>query len=369
VGPDPPVRPAIASPSTPASSAVLREFVLEVFASHRRRARHGGPVRRPRCGAVTFIQRFGDALNLKVHFHTLVLDGVFEHYGMPGMRFRPLPPPDDDEIRRVVEKVALRVSRLLDRLGVGPESDPAAADPLATDQPRLAGLAAAAVGGLDGEGRRPARRGDRIDPDDLSSASTSRCAAASGFTLHADVAVPARDRRRLERLCRYAARPPVATERLERLPEGRLLYRLRHRWRDGTTAILLEPRQLMQRLVPLIPAPRAHLARYHSVLAPCAGWRDRVVPVPTADQRPDSAPASTGGGRIPHRYAWANLLRRVFAIEVLICPACGGPLRILAAIHPPDTTRAILDCLGLPSRPPPTSAARPDPEMSAPPEW
>jgi hypothetical protein len=59
----------------------------------------------------------------------------------------------------------------------------------------------------------------------------------------------------------------------------------------------------------------------------------------------------------------------VFAIDVLECPACGGPLRILAAIHPPDTTRAILDCLGLPSHPPPTLAARPDPAPSAPPEW
>jgi AraC-like DNA-binding protein len=31
-------------------------------------------------------------------------------------------------------------------------------------------------------------------------------------------------------------------------------------------------------LVPIIPAPRAHQVRYHGVLAPCADWRDRVVP-------------------------------------------------------------------------------------------
>ena len=44
---------------------------------------------------MTFIQRFGDALNLNVHFHTLVLDGVYERYGEPGMRFRALPPDGD----------------------------------------------------------------------------------------------------------------------------------------------------------------------------------------------------------------------------------------------------------------------------------
>ena len=35
-------------------------------------------------------------------------------------------------------------------------------------------------------------------------------------------------------------------------------------------------------------------------------------------------------------------------------------MRVLAAIHPPEATRAILDCLGLPSRSPPVSPAEPD---------
>jgi hypothetical protein len=353
------------------TSLVLREFVREVLASYRRRARECGPSRRRRGGAVTFIQRFGDALNLNVHFHTLMLDGVYERYGEPGMGFRGLTPPDDDEVRRVVERVARRVARLMVRRGLSADADPSDADPLAVAQPQLAGLAADSVRGL-AAGGRPARRGDRIDPEDLSAPAAPRCAAAMGFTLHADVAVPARDRPRLERLCRYVARPPVATERLERLPDGRLLYHLRHRWRDGTTRIVFEPHQLLARLVPLIPAPRAHQVRYHGVLAPCAGWRDRVVPGGPAAEAGDTArppdreaaEPSTAAvtGRPLRRYPWADLLRRVFAVDVLECPDCGGPMRILAAIHPPEATRAILECLGLPSRPPPTAPARPDPE-------
>ena len=67
------------------------------------------------------------------------------------------------------------------------------------------------------------------------------------------------------------------------------------------------------------------------------------------------------------RYTWAELMRRVFALDVLECPRCGGPMRILAEIHPPDATRAILDCLKLPSRAPPTAVAVPeaDPETLA----
>jgi hypothetical protein len=46
------------------TSAVLAIFVHTVFASLRRRARKHWGVPRGQCGAVTFVQRFGDALNL-----------------------------------------------------------------------------------------------------------------------------------------------------------------------------------------------------------------------------------------------------------------------------------------------------------------
>ncbi len=52
-------------------------------------------------------------------------------------------------------------------------------------------------------------------------------------------------------------------------------------------------------------------------------------------------------------------MRRVFAIDVLECPACGGRMRVIAAIEDPRAIRAILDCLGLSARAPPTAKARP----------
>ena len=59
-------------------------------------------------------------------------------------------------------------------------------------------------------------------------------------------------------------------------------------------------------------------------------------------------------------YSWSELMSRVFKIDVLQCPRCqSGPMRILAAIHPPTTTRAILTSLGLPTRAPPIAPARP----------
>ena len=98
------------------------------------------------------------------------------------------------------------------------------------------------------------------------------------MSLHADVAVPAHERRQLERLYRYVARPPLALDRLKATRDGRLAYRLKTPPRDGTTHVVRQRRELLERLAPLIPSLRAHQVRYHEILAPCASGRDRIVP-------------------------------------------------------------------------------------------
>ncbi len=54
------------------------------------------------------------------------------------------------------------------------------------------------------------------------------------------------------------------------------------------------------------------------------------------------------------------MLKRVFAVDVLQCDRCGGRLRILAAIHPPVATRAILGHLDLPTEALPNAPPRCD---------
>jgi hypothetical protein len=123
------------------TSAVLRAFVRASFAELRRRERRHGDMRAEQCGAVTFIQRFGSALNLNVHFHTLPLDGAYTYTLGQGHapRFLTLPPPGADEVARVLAGTARRIQRLVE-----PRSEDGA-EPLARDEPLLAQLAAASL--------------------------------------------------------------------------------------------------------------------------------------------------------------------------------------------------------------------------------
>ena len=119
---------------------VLQIFVRTVFASIRRRAGIAASNRKARCGAVGFIQRFSDALNLDPHFHLAALDGIYidDSDGKPA--FRRVGTPSDAEVARVAERVHRRVMRLMEQRGLGPQADPEEADALRRDQPLLAEL-------------------------------------------------------------------------------------------------------------------------------------------------------------------------------------------------------------------------------------
>jgi hypothetical protein len=73
------------------------------------------------------------------------------------------------------------------------------------------------------------------------------------------------------------ARPAIATQRLDVLPDGKIRYRLRRPFHDGTTAVVFAPLTFIEKLCALIPPPRAHWVTYHGALAPNSSWRRYVV--------------------------------------------------------------------------------------------
>jgi len=316
---------------------------------------------RPRLGGISFLHRFGSALNHHVHLHACVTDGVFVPAAAEAgtdapPTFLPARPVTAADLAALTERVRRRVirwfrlARLLDAA--------AAADMLAWEN--------------------------------------------SGFSVDASVRITLIDRdvpsyfQSLEHLLRYCARPPFALERLSvsRGADGqiaRIRYVLpRHKaanWvgpsrsrkstRPGANGVVdLSPFEFLDRLADLVPPPRKHRHRYHGVFAPNHKLRRAVtsLAIGNVGKRQEAATGGHGGdghategccdahqklrSHDTSRIAWAKLMARVGEEFPLECPGCGGDIRLIAFITEPGPIRKILTHLGEPLEPPPVSPAR-----------
>ena len=161
----------------------------------------------------------------------------------------------------------------------------------------------------------------------------------SGFHVHDGVWVPDGDMDFAKRLARYCARNPVALERLAYDGPGAPVH-YRSDKRDGPTAgtETVDPLEFLARLVTHIPNKHQVMTRYYGWYAnrPRGTWRKAtpdagVAPITVAE--PEALPLREA------RRRWAELLRRIYEVDPLTCPACGGAMRILAFL----TERAVID--------------------------
>ena len=272
-------------------------------------------------GAISVTQRFGSALNLNVHLHVLVLDGVYDPHGS----FVRVSPPTTEEVAQLLARIRARVERRFAARGL------TSADEADDTEDVLARVHADAVAGRGARRHRGPRSSSRRLPP--------RCAALEGYTLHAGVGIGAADREGLERLCRYVCRPPLPEARLARTDDDRLLLTLKRPWDDGTTGFTFEPVDLVQRLAALVPPPSAHQVVYHGVFAPRSKRRALVTarargPPPVRDRKVRVKPTPLS--------AWAELLLRVFGADGFACPVCHHRLRLRALVLSPRPAGRIL---------------------------
>ena len=299
-------------------------------------------------GAVTLIQRFGSALNLNVHFHMIFVGGVYLVDGEHVPIFRHVPAPTGTELQSLVQRIAERVGRVLEKRGLIERDIESAwlaenAEPGPLDD--LVGHSITyriAVGPRAGRklftlqtlpANEPEQQGDHRS-----------AAEAGGFSLHAGIDIEPHQRAKLERLCRYVSRPPVAEDRLALTASGQVRYTLKTPYRDGTTHIVLEPLDLMARLAALVPPPRMHLTRYHGVFAPHSQLRAAITPAHRGTGSKLQAEEQGDKPATPRHVAmrWAQRLKRVFGIDIEACARCGGRLRVIASIEEPAVIAKIL---------------------------
>ncbi len=288
-------------------------------------------------GGITYIHRFGSALNSHLHFHSCMIDGLFAQTE-DGLQFYEATGLSSDVIQLAQERIRKRVLRLFVRRGL-------------------------------------------LDSDDAEQMQTWK--NGGGFSLDAQVRIAAADREGLERLFRYCARPIFSGERLSWLEEDeRLIYRLPKPQHDGQTLLRLTPIEFLDRMAILNPLPRTHRHRYHGVLAPNAPLREWVtkragLPVTgemegcCEDIKTVDVEGQTGQSYFAS--IWAMLLARIYEINPLVCPRCGGEMRIIAFITEMEPISRILRHIGEPDSAPEIPSARDPPnfclELDQTPDW
>jgi hypothetical protein len=134
----------------------------------------------------------------------------------------------------------------------------------------------------------------------------------------------------------------------------------------GTSHLLFLGLEFVEKLAALVPPPRIHLTRFFGCLAPHSKIRSAIVPKKeeVAEQTPTTTPEPDSTPKKKRRMGWAELLARVFAIDITTCPNCSGELKVIAAIVEGSAIKKILGHLGIPDKPPDIAPARLPSQMS-----
>ncbi|HEX7837465.1 MAG TPA: hypothetical protein VF469_08380 [Kofleriaceae bacterium] len=127
--------------------------------------------------------------------------------------------------------------------------------------------------------------------------------------------------------------------------------------------LVLPPVAFRRRLCGIIPPPRRHLVRHAGVFGPASKRRAQLrALVPARGGEPPRVLATPRGSTRAGRVPWAELLRRVFASDVVTCP-CGGRRSVVAMRMDSARAGTVLAALGLPCTPSTFAPARDPPQV------
>ncbi len=178
----------------------------------------------------------------------------------------------------------------------------------------------------------------------------------SGFSVDASPTLWPTDAQGIERLARYLLRCPVSLSRIHWTPGARTLFyqaKASHddpfaKHPDGESLDIFE---FIARVLTQIPEPRIHGVRYFGAYSSKARARRNAEELQLQSSSSDNTtqkthePKLSSKQRAALRRRWANLIKRVFKNDPLVCPDCGGELRIISFITDPKIIRKILDHL------------------------
>lgn len=319
------------------ASKVLKIFLDEISKQLKQHI-DSPPESKIKLGGVSFIHRFGASLNVHLHFHCVVIEGLFIANSDDHIRYQTINTITDKDIQEVQKRVRLRVLKGFKRWKLLKDYE-------------VENMISWQGGG--------------------------------GFSVDGSVRLHKNDSKGLERLLRYCARPIFASEKLQQLSNNLLIYKPDKQWKSSNGQsyaqhpITLSPIEFIDKIATLVPPPRIHRHRYFGVLAPNSPYREQVTShasqvlddgsITTTDSLKETTTESNDSSSTKKssssHYLWAILIARIYAVFPLVCPDCGGQMRIIVFIREKPIIHEILNSISEPTKPPVLSPPR------APPLW
>jgi len=263
-------------------------------------------------GVVLTLHTFGDYLNFHPHIHAIATDGLFDRAGV----FTPLP---EAKLRALRDLFRAKVFRLL------------------------------------------------VQRKRLSPALVHKFMQwkHSGFNLFRSDPVKGTHRAELEKMAQYILRHSFAVEKMTYYTQsGRVIYHSRLNPSTRRNFEVFTATDFLAAITQHIPEKGAQTVKYYGYYSnkarsqrakrtPCHAERSEVHP-PTAGKSLESPPVSVPVRRKVPTRAWRDMIKRAWDVDPMLCPKCGGQMRLISLIEEDDVIEKILRHLDLwegPGRP------------------
>ena len=246
-------------------------------------------VRGGKLGMIMAIHTYGEYLNNHPHVHAVVADGLFRHTGL----FHVLGKADSEPLVKIFQN---NVLKLLVR-----------------------------------EGKLTAEAADK-----------QRRWKHSGFSVYRSSAVNPRDTNGLERIAQYIIRSPFSLEKMQYFKDTKqVLYQSKYNKKTKRNFEVYKAHDFIAAITQHIPDKGFQMVRYY-------GWYSNKS---RGLRKKHSALAGQIGIKehdwkiVPSR-TWCELIKKIWEVDPLLCPECGGKMRIISLINDPDVIEDILRHLG-----------------------
>jgi hypothetical protein len=169
----------------------------------------------------------------------------------------------------------------------------------------------------------------------------------SGFSVHSRVYAHPGNGRDFEALVRYMMRSPVSLTRLRFTPGAKEVVYARKGGHDASEPgerERVDAEEFVARVLVQIPDPRRHVVRYYGAYSNRARGQRHKAEAQLQGSEPGEAdePVPPPPERAALRRRWANLIRRVYEVDPLVC-RCGSEMRVIGFITEQSAIKRILD--------------------------